>query len=949
MKILRIRLKNLNSFKGEHELNLCEEPLQSAGLFAIVGNTGAGKTTLLDAITLALYGKMARYRGSVSPMNRGSADCSAEVEFETRSGRFRASWSQKKSGGKHEFASPVRFVYDAEGNPIAEQIRTADAKIEELTGLDYTRFLRCAMLAQGDFDKFLTSEPNDRSELLERVTGTDIYSRLGELTFNLRKEKKNEVKSLQTQLEGIELLDEEDLKQKLVECKSLSKKKQVLDDKRKSELEVYGKISTLKDARDNLSTATGKISKIDHELAERKADFEKLKRHEECQLLVEVVTEFKAVKKSFDDAKEEYGNSKKSAQKAREAQDLSNLVFGACLDEEILRLAKELEDLTESIQENEGSLEACRKWPEEELTKSFPGLIGLNEKVKLSRNAFSGAVEKLKEKAGTLLGEQSSGPNMEVLTDIPSMEQAKEELLVKIDERISSLEVAKVDAKKEFVLKDDHLKKTRQLAALNQHMHLLEEGKPCPMCGSSEHPNPKPSDDEGGLEIVESARNTSEKALAEARDALKSMKDERDELGNLADGCSKALEEKLEPEEILQQALEPYGLSLPEPGKEDSLSNVLTKSLSILRLEPELEGWREELEALPKVERNGEALPTDLPKITVAKNSHSAAKTDAENAGKEAEKAKKRMDNLKSPFDMAKNKMDEGLTSSTFATMEQWDEARLLEEEAEQLSKDKVKLEGAKSQETGKIVSAKEKIEELEKENIPKGEEAETFRKSFKERLEDISGISEKIGGLSKELETHEKNSKKWEKKEEELGKKKKELQDWERLNDIIGSANGDKFRNLAQSITLDVLVSLANRHLEGLEPRYRLERDKNESEKLGLLIRDEHEGGVTRLVSSLSGGETFLVSLALALGVSDLARGKTRIDTLFIDEGFGSLDSRCLEKAIGVLQNLIHQNKTVGVISHVELLKERITTQVEIEVLPGGGRKLNLKSGAEG
>ena len=101
--------------------------------------------------------------------------------------------------------------------------------------------------------------------------------------------------------------------------------------------------------------------------------------------------------------------------------------------------------------------------------------------------------------------------------------------------------------------------------------------------------------------------------------------------------------------------------------------------------------------------------------------------------------------------------------------------------------------------------------------------------------------------------------------------------------------------------------------------------------------------------MSSLSGGETFLVSLALALGVSDLARGKTRIDTLFIDEGFGSLDSGCLEKAIGVLQNLIHQNKTVGVISHVELLKERITTQVEVEKLPGGRRKLNLKSGTEG
>ena len=118
MKILRIRLKNLNSFKGEHELNLCEEPLQSAGVFAIVGNTGAGKTTLLDAITLALYGKMARYQQFESPMNRGCSDCSAEVEFETRSGTFRATWSQKKSGGKHEFGDRFR-------KPLSESVRSS--------------------------------------------------------------------------------------------------------------------------------------------------------------------------------------------------------------------------------------------------------------------------------------------------------------------------------------------------------------------------------------------------------------------------------------------------------------------------------------------------------------------------------------------------------------------------------------------------------------------------------------------------------------------------------------------------------------------------------------------------------------------------------------------------------------------------------------------------------
>lgn len=976
MKILRLRLKNLNSFKGEHELNLCEEPFQSAGLFAIVGNTGAGKTSLLDAITLALYGKMARYQQFESPMNRGCSDCSAEVEFETGLGIFRATWSQKKSGGKHEFASPVRFVYDAEGNPIAEKIRPANDKIEELTGLDYTRFLRCAMLAQGDFDKFLTAEPNERSELLERVTGTDIYSRLGKLSFEQHRAMKSKVESLQTQLEGIELLSEKQLKEKQDELSDLSRKQKDLETKRDSEQEVYGKIETLKNARIVLSASRATIGQIDQKLSEREPEFKKLKRHLECQPLVEAVTSFRAAKNSFEAAKEEYENSQKRAKETQEARDLSTLVLRACLDEEIPSLEERLKGLAGSIKKNEGSLETCRKWLEkhkedEELTKSLSVLLEQNGKLKLSRRVFSGAVEGLEEKAGALLGEQQAGPDMEDLPDIPSMKIATEELFAKIDERTSIFSAAKVDAQKEFVLKDDHLKKARQLAALSQHMHLLEEGKPCPMCGSPEHPDPNPTDDGGGLEIIESARNDSEEALNQSKEALKGMVDGRSEIKKIVDGCSEALEEKLDADKKLKDALEPYGLPLPVPGKEDSLSTALgeretefknqvsnqknlklqiqEEGLSVVPLQAELEGLIEQREALPLVERNGEELPEDLPKIIAAKNDYGTAKTNAENAAISSVGAKERTDNLKSPFDMARNEMNRGLAASSFATVEEWDEARLPEEEAGQLRRGKDKLETSRSVETGKIETASKTIGKLEKENIPEGKEAQSFLEAFKKRNEDISGISSQVGASQQIINQQNENKRNWQKKAKELGRNESVLQDWARLNEIIGCSTGNKFRTLAQSLTLDMLVSLANRHLEGLEPRYRLERDENERKKLGLLIRDEHEGGVTRLVSSLSGGETFLVSLALALGVSDLARGKTRIDTLFIDEGFGSLDSGCLEKAIGVLQNLIHQNKTVGVISHVELLKERITTQVEIEILPGGKRKLNLKSGTTG
>ena len=146
MKILRVRLQNLNSLIGEHELDLSRQPFIDDGLFAIVGKTGAGKTTLLDAITLGLYGKMARYQ-SDSPdfgMNRSSAQCYAEVEFVTSRGRFSSRWERKRARGQLEGdLQPVkRYVYNEEGEPIAEKIREVDDKIVELTGLDYERFLR---------------------------------------------------------------------------------------------------------------------------------------------------------------------------------------------------------------------------------------------------------------------------------------------------------------------------------------------------------------------------------------------------------------------------------------------------------------------------------------------------------------------------------------------------------------------------------------------------------------------------------------------------------------------------------------------------------------------------------------------------------------------------------------------------------------------------------------
>ena len=161
-------------------------------------------------------------------------------------------------------------------------------------------------------------------------------------------------------------------------------------------------------------------------------------------------------------------------------------------------------------------------------------------------------------------------------------------------------------------------------------------------------------------------------------------------------------------------------------------------------------------------------------------------------------------------------------------------------------------------------------------------------------------------------------------------------LDDLSYLNSLIGSADGAKFRKFAQGLTLNHLVYLANEQLNKLDGRYQLQCQQ--SETLSLEVLDTWQGDSVRDTKTLSGGESFLVSLALALALSDLVSNKTSIDSLFLDEGFGTLDNDTLEIALDALDNLNATGKMIGIISHVEALKERIAVQVKVEKQSGLG-----------
>ena len=165
----------------------------------------------------------------------------------------------------------------------------------------------------------------------------------------------------------------------------------------------------------------------------------------------------------------------------------------------------------------------------------------------------------------------------------------------------------------------------------------------------------------------------------------------------------------------------------------------------------------------------------------------------------------------------------------------------------------------------------------------------------------------------------------------------------WGQLNELIGSADGKKFRNYAQQFTLDVLLGYANRHLGELARRYRLERVRD---TLALMVVDQDMGEELRSVHSLSGGESFLVSLALALGLASLSSNRVKVESLFIDEGFGSLDAETLRVAMDALDGLQAMGRKVGVISHVQEMTERIATRIMVRRVSGGSSELQIAQG---
>ncbi|MDY6471461.1 MAG: ATP-binding protein, partial [Succinivibrio dextrinosolvens] len=216
MRIERLHFKNINSLKGEWTIDFTDPALSASGLFLITGDTGSGKSSILDAITIALYGKTPRIdrfsKTANEVMTRHTEECFAELLFSSGAHQYVARFEQRRARGKKDgnLQNPSYYFEDKENNQVYTKYNDVSRKVVDVTGMTYEQFTTSVLLAQGQFTEFLKSKVDDRARILEQITGTEIYSKISINVFEKYKKENLVLSELKTQVEGIEILSDED-------------------------------------------------------------------------------------------------------------------------------------------------------------------------------------------------------------------------------------------------------------------------------------------------------------------------------------------------------------------------------------------------------------------------------------------------------------------------------------------------------------------------------------------------------------------------------------------------------------------------------------------------------------------------------------------------------------------------------------------------------------------
>ena len=987
MKILAIRGRNLASLEGDFEIDFTVEPLLSAGIFAISGPTGAGKSTLLDTMCLALFARTPRtdqakennvklqdvsneQLSQSDPrflLRRGTSSGFAEVDFMALNGhRYRTRWSVARARDKENgrLQNPRLALYNLDKEEEEQGTRSdLQARIIDLIGLTFEQFTRSVLLAQNDFSTFLKAEQGEKASLLEKLTGTELYSAISRQIFERNARAKEAFDLIQTRIQGIELLtdeEENDLRTRLAgtekELQRVEKAKaeqQALQEAVRSiEQQITIRQRQQKEAADKLVHATELLTVARHEY--EKGVEEQQQSEARFKSLQQEILQARKLDIQLDTAIRDLSHSEQQLKNVMLRKEEAEKKYQAA----VLRRRQGAEEIARLTAWRE------RYKKKERIAEQLSALLLHLDAASATRSGMEAAVrsiETLRQEMAALNKQlsdlqQTSANKQQALKRAEADYRNLEEELKAVDAPALDKQIEKLRQEREqLLIEQARLEASGNIKDLRGR---LQDGQPCPVCGSTHHPfaNQVPVAPVSALTLqLQDLSNKKETYVAHTR-----------HLTRLQQQLLQLHKELADSEAACKEMAGKQQLAASRQEREEAIvkeqSTLLTQSLSAADLLFGNSEWQKAWLQNPETFRKtltdfARQWHENTEKLHQLERQESAQKAECESLAsflpsleKQAEESGQLHEKNRAAFSSLQAERKKLLNGRSADSVEQ-EYIRRMEELKERLKK----LSATQTEQSGIADQIRGIADQIAKDLTEASADllrrkaaldkwtADYLDSSGGEPLEVIlSRYTQEKTELAFRLRTQTENKAKVSGLQEELNVRRTESERWAKLNELAGSADGAKFRRIAHGYTLDILLNYANVQLRELTRRYRLERVP---ETLALQVIDRDMCDEVRTVHSLSGGESFLVSLALALGLSSLSSNRMRVESLFIDEGFGSLDAETLRVAMDALESLRTQGRKIGVISHVQEMTERIPVRVQVSRVGNGKSVVRIEN----